>query len=301
LNGCIAQMQNASRNIKVDRKNLDSMRKNYILAGNQSTEKNARNVAAMLSPQVNNINHRLQQMGITIPPIRGEKLEFDQDGLAMPPTNALTYVGQFSAPPMPDMNDGAMSEAVRNSEESQREANRQLSKLQSDKYMLQNMMANCQQNGNSGQALTSSLSMSQRHANELSMANCGTVLGVDKCLERHMELMKQMGEIVGDNHTHTQSIQGLHTNIDAMCSSNKTGPLPPSQADRMRCELAYNKLKSSLTSTGSASARSGTSSGNANFGGGMMGGGMYGGGMMGGGMYGGGMYGGGMYPGQTMH
>jgi hypothetical protein len=279
-------MQNASMNIKVDQKNLANMRTRYILSANQATEKNARSVAQSLSPQIANLTSRLQQMGVNIPPIQGEELEKDQDGLVKPPKNALNYVGQYTSPPMPNLADNALAEAMSKSEEDQKAANQQLSMLQMHKNQLQNMMAQCVKRGDSETALTGSLSLAQQHANELAMANCGTVLSEDKCLERHSELMSTMGTIQGDTQAHNSSIGSLQNGINSMCDTNspKAGEIKPQQSARMRCELAYNKLKSSLDSASSSSKSNSNSSGSANFGSGMYGGGMYGGGMYGGGM-----------------
>jgi hypothetical protein len=283
LNGCISQMQNASRNIKVDQKNLANMRTRYILSANQATEKNARSVAQSLSPQIANLTSRLQQMGVNIPPIQGEELEKDQDGLVKPPKNALNYVGQYTSPPMPNLADNALAEAMSKSEEDQKAANQQLSMLQMHKNQLQNMMAQCAQNGNSETALTGSLTLAQQHANELAMANCGA-LGESKCRERHVELMSIMGTIQGDTQAHNTSIGNLQNGIDSICDkkTSATGQVPPGRSARMQCEIAYNKLKSSLNSASSSSKSNSNSSGSANFGygGGMYGGGMYNNGMM---------------------
>jgi hypothetical protein len=273
INGCLTAMQNIDRNIKVDQKNLDNMKKVYVLNANQATEGYAKSLAAQLSPQIAQLTNQLKLMGISPPPVQGEQLEKDDaTGLYKSPRNTLSLIGQYTAPAMPDLNGGALSEAVNSAMQAQEKANQMLSQLQAQKFQLQTMANQCQAQNGGAAGLSGSLATAQQAALALQNANCAAEFGdgdIEKsgsCLNQAKQLSELMGQIAEYNPGETSQVVNLYTGINTMCNRNKPGQQSEKQTGNNSCHMAYQSFKASLQAAGIASKNAGKS-GSANAGG----------------------------------
>ncbi|MFZ9595898.1 MAG: hypothetical protein ACO3A2_07450, partial [Bdellovibrionia bacterium] len=290
LNGCIATMQSLDQKLTNETKRLTTYKSQYVLNANQNVDTFAKNIASQLSVQNQMLAQRLKLMGIVLPPVPGEQLQKDADGLYQTPKNALNFIGQFANPPLLDPNSSALASAIKDSESQAQQASSNLARLQVQRAQLSALGPSCKAQA-AGAALDSSLSGAEYQASDLADANCGQVL--PDCAARQNDLSRIMTELRGNaSVTSYSTFHSLNSGISQVCNSSSTGQSSSRTLTAQQCQMAFNSLKGSLQSA-AVNAKTAGSAGSANMGGGMYPGGMYpGGGMMPGGMY----PGGGMYP-----
>jgi hypothetical protein len=154
INGCISTLQNVNRNLDTERKRIDAFKSDYVLKANQNVDQFTKQMAAMLSPQSQQLQNQLKAMntalaslgvgqGINIKPVDGEQLEKDDDGLYKAPKNALNLIGANMNPPMLDVNGDAFTSGLGGIAEGQKDVDHELARAQTGLTKLNSLASSC--------------------------------------------------------------------------------------------------------------------------------------------------------------
>jgi hypothetical protein len=115
LNGCVTNLQNVSRNLRLDRQKLESDKNTFVSTANKTVQDYAIQVAKQLNGPSQMLTMKLQALmgaaqsvGGSMPnamlPMRPEVPQFDEEKLIKPPLNTLAFIGASVTPPLPELN-----------------------------------------------------------------------------------------------------------------------------------------------------------------------------------------------------
>jgi hypothetical protein len=140
LNGCVRVLTNVKNSLDLEKKRLDTFRKDYILTANQQIEGFVRSMANQFSPQSAEIQNGLQSLSarlgslgvraLTPKPLQGKGLEGGGEELYQVPGDVYGLIGSQMNPPMVDLSDAGISDALQDVAEKSKKIDKDVSKAQ---------------------------------------------------------------------------------------------------------------------------------------------------------------------------
>jgi|GEM_PF-5691112 len=140
LNGCVRVLTNVKTSLELEKKRLETFKKDYILTANQQIEGFVRSMANQFSPQSAEIQNGLQSLGsrlgalgvrgLSPKAIQGKGLEGGGEELYQVPGDIYSLIGAQMNPPMVDLSEAGISEALQDVSEKFKKIDKDVSKAQ---------------------------------------------------------------------------------------------------------------------------------------------------------------------------
>jgi hypothetical protein len=220
--GCVTNLQNVSRNLKIDMKKLENDKNGFIMSANKSTEDYAQMMAQqlngpsmMLQAKLNALAGAVRDVGGNMPnahmKIRPEPTQLDEDKLIRPPMDPLAFIGKSVTPPLPDVN-AVSSASLPGSIDS-------LPRIMTEFAKVSTMKQTC-----AAQATQDAVSQ----LSSISASNCHNH---PLCQSRFEQLTKDISGLSGRPGIAPGTGTSLMTGIQMACDNSNAGPGKPDPAE----------------------------------------------------------------------
>lgn len=178
LNGCITAYQNADRNLKAQKKTLETEKQNFVTWAKQQDLAFSKKEASQMNIQSTALNNSLKSLnsalaslgvsgGISIPKVQCEKASYDNDGLPQVPESAVNFLGCQMNPPLLDVSANDFSSALSNVADAQKELDKKTGPLNDAKNRLAALPAECQ-----AKSASKGMDSLSQDAAQLASGNC---------------------------------------------------------------------------------------------------------------------------------
>lgn len=153
LNGCVRVLTNVKNSLDLEKKRLETFRKDYILTANHQIEGFIRSMANQFSPQSAEIQNGLQSLsarlgalgvrGLSPKALQGKGLQGGGQELYQVPDDVYSLIGAQMNPPMVDLSEAGISEALQEVSEKSKKIDKDVSKAQEYAQKLNATPAEC--------------------------------------------------------------------------------------------------------------------------------------------------------------
>lgn len=155
LNGCVRVLNNVEHNLELEKKRVETFKKDYILAAKQQVQSFVRAMASQFSQQSADIQNSLQSLnarlgalgvaGLKLEPYPSEESE-ESDGLPRPPKNIFGLIGSQMNPPMVKLDGDAISDSMKELSEKSKDLEQKLGEAQAYAQKLKSVPLECKKN-----------------------------------------------------------------------------------------------------------------------------------------------------------
>jgi hypothetical protein len=174
----------------------------------------------MLSQKLMEMNTALASLGaagINFPPLQGEQLKKDADGLPMAPNNMMSLIGQYVNPPLPNLMGGNNSNTMMGLSNATNQIDNAAMRLGQSLSQVRGMEQSCTM-----QAGRAMLDIASQQAMQAS--NCHNT---DYCApDRITALNNSIAGITGRGGITGPSVAALYSGIQTACDPTSTGQMP---------------------------------------------------------------------------
>ncbi len=159
INGCVAALQNVSRNLKAEVAKVKAFKNQYVQQANQAVEGFTSRMSQIFSPASQRLTDMVKKLnsamasagigsGLNFPPIEAEELEKEQEkegeeGLYKVPKDVLKLIGGKTKPPMLNISGDSFQSALSGLAQGIKEADQEMSKVSDSVSKLGSIESKC--------------------------------------------------------------------------------------------------------------------------------------------------------------